>query len=52
MFQINSINPWVWKAHPEVWVLVIAVSLLGFWAVKVIGPKVVDPGQKVVSKRQ
>ena len=32
--------------------LVIAVSLLGFWAVKVIGPKVVDPGQKVVSKRQ
>ena len=52
MFQINSINPWVWKAHPEVWVLVIAVSILGFWAVKVIGPKVVDPGQKVVSKRQ
>ncbi len=52
MFQINSINPWVWKAHPEVWVLVIAVSLLGFWAVKVIGPKVVDPSQKVVSKRQ
>ena len=52
MFQINSINPWVWKAHPEVWVLVIEVSLLGFWAVKVIGPKVVDPGQKVVSKRQ
>ncbi len=52
MFQINSINPWVWKAHPEVWVLVIAVSLLGFWAVKVIGPKVVDPGQKLVSKRQ
>jgi len=52
VFQINSINPWVWKAHPEVWVLVIAVSLLGFWAVKVIGPKVVDPGQKVVSKRQ
>ena len=52
MFQINSINPWVWKAHPEVWVLVIAVSLLGFWAVKVIGPKVVDPGQKVISKRQ
>ena len=52
MFQINSINPWVWKAHPEVWVLVIAVSLLGFWAVKVVGPKVVDPGQKVVSKRQ
>ncbi len=52
MFQINSINPWVWKAHPEVWVLVIAVSILGFWAVKVIGPKVVDPGQKVISKRQ
>tara|TARA_B100000700_G_scaffold39948_2_gene40422 strand:- start:4242 stop:5072 length:831 start_codon:yes stop_codon:yes gene_type:complete len=52
VFQINSINPWVWKAHPEVWVLVIAVSILGFWAVKVIGPKVVDPGQKVISKRQ
>ena len=52
MRDLSSINPWVWKAHPEVWVLVIAVSLLGFWAVKVIGPKVVDPGQKVVSKRQ
>ena len=41
-----------WKAHPEVWVLVIAVSLLGFWAIKIIGPKVVDPGQQAVSKRR
>ncbi len=52
MLPINSINPWAWKAHPEVWVLIVAVLLLGFWAIKVIGPKVVNPDQKVVTKKQ
>ncbi len=52
MLSINSINPWAWKAHPEVWVLVIAVLLLGFWAIKIIGPKVVTPDQQAVTKKQ
>ena len=36
MRDLSSINPWVWKAHPEVWLLVIAIFSLGFWAIKII----------------
>ena len=52
MRDLSSINPWVWKAHPEVWLLVIAIFSLGFWAIKIIGPKVVTSGQKVVTRKQ
>ena len=30
---IGAINPWAWKPHPEVWVLVAAIVLLGRLAV-------------------
>ena len=52
MRDLSSINPWVWKSHPEVWLLVIAIFSLGFWAIKIIGPKVVTSGQKVVTRKQ
>jgi putative membrane protein len=33
-------NPWVFKAHPEVWLLVASVVALGIYVSRVIAPKV------------
>ena len=49
---IGAINPWAWKPHPEVWVLVLAILLLGRWAVKGIGPKVVASEKSIVTSFQ
>jgi putative membrane protein len=39
-------------AHWEVWALSLAIVLGGLYVTRVIGPKVVAPGEKVVSRRQ
>ena len=38
---LGAINPWDWKPHPEVWLLIAGIVALGFYATRVIGPKVV-----------
>jgi putative membrane protein len=43
---------WRWQPHPEVWVLVGSVVVLSWYALRVIGPKVVEPGERVVSRSQ
>ena len=40
------------QPHPEVWVLVAALVLLGRYAVRVIGPKAVRDGSPIVTRRQ
>ena len=45
-------DPWQWQPHPEVWVLIAGIVLVGGYGVRVIGPKVVPPGVVAVSKRQ
>ena len=47
-----AIDPWAWQPHPEVWLLIAGIVGLGFYAARVIGPKVVTPGTEVVSTRQ
>ena len=37
---LGAIDPWQWQPHPEVWVLVAGIVGLGFYATRVIGPKV------------
>jgi len=39
-------------AHWEVWGLALAIAFGGFYVARVIGPKVVEPGQTVISRRQ
>ncbi len=49
---LAQLDPWAYKPHPEVWVLIAGIVGLGFYATRVIGPKVVPAGQEVVSTRQ
>jgi putative membrane protein len=45
-------DPLQWQPHPEVWMLVAAVVVLGVYVAKVVGPKAVGPGETVVTGRQ
>lgn len=38
---VAQIDPWQYQPHPEVWVLLLGIIGLGFYATRVIGPKVV-----------
>lgn len=52
MLAAAAPNFWRWQPHPEVWFVVASVVALGFYAVRVIGPKVVPAGQPVTTRRQ
>ncbi|MET0727746.1 MAG: cytochrome c oxidase assembly protein [Acidimicrobiales bacterium] len=43
---------WRWVPHPEVWLLVGAVTGLYVYAARVIGPKAVPPGTPAVTRTQ
>jgi putative membrane protein len=48
----TSPDAWRWQPHPEVWMLVASVVGLAFYAVRVLGPKVVPAGTKLTTGRQ
>ena len=45
-------SPWRFEAHPEVWLLVASVVVLGFFVTRVIQPKMIALGEAPVSRRQ
>ncbi len=49
---LAAVNPWEWKPHPEVWLLVAGIVGLGFYATRVIGPKIVTDGPVVTTKQR
>ena len=49
---LAQIDPWQFQPHPEVWLLLAAIIGLGFYATRVIGPKVVAAGDEIVSTKQ
>jgi putative membrane protein len=49
---VASNDIWRFQPHLEVWLLVAALALGYAYAIKVIGPRVVRPGQAVVRRRQ
>jgi putative membrane protein len=49
---VPKVDFFKWVPHPEVWLLVASVIALYIWAGRVIGPKVVGPGQPVYTRKQ
>ena len=45
-------EPWKFHAHPEVWLLIAGIIVLGIYSVRVIGPKVVPVGAPIVTTKQ
>jgi putative membrane protein len=50
-FDITA-DPWAFRPHIEVWALIAVIVGAWFYAVRVIGPKAVAPGEAVVTRRQ
>ena len=46
------LDPWRFQPHPQVWLLLVALVGAYVYAVTVIGPAAVRPGQRVVTRRQ
>lgn len=47
-----DVNPWEFRPHPEVWLLVGFLVAAYLYMVKVIGPKAVPAGAPVLERRQ
>jgi putative membrane protein len=45
-------DPWRWQPHPEVWILVLSLVALAWYAITKVGPKAVRPGEPVVTRSQ
>jgi putative membrane protein len=52
MVLAAGVDFWRWQPHPEVWVLVGGVTVLAWYALRVVGPKVVPAGQPVIRRDQ
>lgn len=53
MFAVDpSLDPWRFQAHPQVWLLVVSLTLAYVYAVKVIGPDAVPRGVPIVRRGQ
>jgi putative membrane protein len=45
-------KPWEWHSHPDVWALIALVAIGYIYALTRLGPRLLGPGQKVVTRRQ
>jgi putative membrane protein len=52
LFAAGAPDAWRWQPHPEVWLLVVGLAALTAYALRVVGPKVVEPGTPVIRRRQ
>lgn len=52
MMLAADLDIWRYQFHPEVWLIVAAGIGFGFYATRVIGPKVVPAGESVVTAAQ
>lgn len=52
MIAADRVDPWAWEPHPEVWLLVAFLVGAFVYMARVIGPHVVRPGERAVTRRQ
>lgn len=46
------VNPWAWEAHPDTWFVIVAAASCYWYALRRVGPRVLGPRAKVVTRRQ
>lgn len=51
MLAAGAPDLWRFQPHPEVWLLIGALTVLYLWAARVVGPKVVPEGTPVLTGR-
>jgi putative membrane protein len=49
---VTDTNVWRFRAHPEVWLLMVSIIGSYVYAVRVVGPRLLGPGRPAVSRRQ
>jgi putative membrane protein len=49
---VTDPNVWRFRAHPEVWLLMVSIIGSYVYAVRVVGPRLLGPGRQVVSRKQ
>ena len=52
MLAHAGVSGWEWHAHPDVWALVVGLGTLYWLALTRLGPRHVDQGRPVASRRQ
>jgi putative membrane protein len=48
----SGTNVWRFQPHPEVWVLILGLAFLWWYAVNKIGPKATLPGEPIMTRSQ
>lgn len=48
----SDVNPWAFRAHFDVWSVMLGLVGLYIWAVRVVGPRKVLPGEPVLTRRK
>lgn len=51
MMFAAEVDIWRYQPHPEVWLVIAGALALATYAVRVIGPKAVRPGEAIVTRR-
>ncbi len=52
MLASGRVSPWAWHAHPDVWLVVVALAVAYWWSVRALGPAYAPPGRPAVTRRQ
>ncbi len=47
-----ALSPWTWHFHPDVWAAMVFLAASYVWALKKVGPRYVEPGERPATRRQ
>jgi putative membrane protein len=47
-----ALSPWTWHFHPDVWLTMVFLAASYTWALRKVGPRYVEAGERPASRRQ
>lgn len=48
----GAVNPWSFQAHPDTWLVVAGAAFAYWYAIRIVGPRVLGPRVRAVTRRQ